>query len=69
MHIPVTMKEIQGGYLVSHYFKNLYLYLAQNKFPSTKTEIHKLEMLAEIYILLESLLFKLVTTPKKKQCY
>ena len=29
-HLPVTVKEIQAGYLVSPYFKDLYLYLAQN---------------------------------------
>ena len=65
-HLPVTVKEIQEGYLNSHYFKDLYLYLAQNKLPSTKTTICKLETLAQKYILLDSSLFKLVTTPEKK---
>ena len=41
MHLPVTVKEIQAGYLMSPYFKDLYLYLAQNKFPSTKTASQK----------------------------
>ena len=50
-HVPVTVKEIQAGYLISPYFKDIYLYLAQNKLPSTKTTIHKVEKLAEkIYI-------------------
>ena len=66
MHLPATVKEIQAGYLVSPYFKDLYLHLAQNKLPSTKTAIHKVEMLAEKYILLDSLLFKLVTTSEKE---
>ena len=39
MHLPVTVKEIQAGYLISPYFNDLYLYLAQNKVPSTKTAI------------------------------
>ena len=26
-HLPVTVKEIQEGYLMSPYFKDLYLYL------------------------------------------
>ena len=30
-HLPVTIKEIQVGYLNSPYFKELYLYLTQNK--------------------------------------
>ena len=40
----------------------LHLYLAQNKLPSTKSARQKVETLAEKYILLYSLLFKLVTT-------
>ena len=65
MPLPVV-KEIQAGYLISPYFKDSYLYLAQNKLASTKTAIHKVETLAEKYILLDSLLFKLVTTPEKE---
>ena len=65
IHLPVTVKEIQEGYLISLYFKDLYLYLVQNKLPSTKSAIQKVETLAEKYIFLDSLLFKLVTTPKE----
>ena len=42
-HLPVMVKEIQAGYLVSPYLKDIYLYLAQNKMPSTKTVIQKVE--------------------------
>ena len=56
-HLPVTIKEIQVGYLNSPYFKDLYLYLSQNKLPSPKGAIHKVEVLAERCILLDSLLF------------
>ena len=48
---------MQAGYLISPYFKDLYLYLAQNIFLSQKTAICKVIMLAEKYILLDSLLF------------
>ena len=65
-HLPVTIKEIQSGYLVSPYFKDIYLYLAQNKLPSSKTTIQKVETLAEKYILLDPLLLKIVTTPEKE---
>ena len=41
------------------------MYLAQNKLPSTKVAICKVEMLAEKYILLDSLLFTPVTTLEK----
>ena len=66
MHLPITVKEIQTGYLISPYFKDLYLYLAQNKLPSRKTAIQKVETLTERYILLHSLLFKIVTIPEKE---
>ena len=53
-HIPVAMKGILAGYLARPYFKDICLYLAQNKLPSTKTAIWKVEALAERYILLDS---------------
>ena len=46
----MTVKEIQAGYLVSSYFKDLYQYLAQNKLPNWKTAIQKVQKLAERYI-------------------
>ena len=52
-HLPIIIKYIQTGYLVSPYFKNIYLYLAQNKLPRTKSAIRKIEALAEKYILLD----------------
>ena len=58
-HLPLTIKEIQAGYLNSPYFKDLYLYLSQNKLPSFKGAMCKIEILSERYILLDSLLFKL----------
>ena len=59
------IKDIQAGYLVHSYFKDIYLYLAQNKLPSTKLAIRMIEALAEKYILLASLLFKIVSSPEK----
>ena len=58
------IKEILAGYFVSPYF--IYLYLAQNKLPSTKAAFQKVETLAEKYILLDSLFFKIITTPEKE---
>ena len=64
MHLPVEIKEIQARYLPSTHFKDIYLYLSQNKLPTSKTAIRKVEMLAERYILLDSLLFKIA--PEKE---
>ena len=66
MHLPLTIKEIQAGYLTSPYFKDLYWFLSQNKLPSKRSTIKKVEMLAESFVLLDSLLFKLVTTSDKE---
>ena len=65
-HLPLTIKEIQAGYLTSPYFKDLYLFLSQNKLPSKRSAIKKIEALAESFVLLDSLLFKLVTAPDKE---
>ena len=65
-HLPLTIKEIQAGYLASPYFKDLYLFLSQNKLPSKRSTIKKVEMLAESFVLLDSLIFKLVTTTDKE---
>ena len=62
--MPVEIKEIQAGYLHSSYFKDLYLYLSQSKLPSSKSVIKRVETLAEKYILLDSLLFKI--NPEKE---
>ena len=66
MHLPVTVKEIQARYLVSSYFKAIYLYLMQNELPSNKTSIKKVKALAEKYILLDSLLFKILSNLDKE---
>ena len=63
-HLLVEIKEIQATYLNSSYFKDIYLYLEQNKLPTSKAAIRKVEMLAERYIRLDSLLFKI--TPEKE---
>ena len=43
MHLSVTVKEIQVGYLSSSYFKDINLCLNQNKLPSSKAAIKKVK--------------------------
>ena len=64
-HLPLMVKKIQVGYLSSLYFKDIYQYLAQNRLPSKKAVMRKVEIPAEKYILLDALLFKLITIPCK----
>ena len=40
--------------------------MSQNKLPSKRSAIKKVETLAESFVLLDSLIFKLVTTPNKE---
>ena len=65
-HLPLTIKEIQTGYLGSPYFQDLYLFLSQNRLPSKRSAIKKIKTLAESFVLLDSLIFKLVMTPDKE---
>ena len=58
IHLPVNIKEIQARYLNSSHFKDIYIYLLQNKLPTSEAAIRKVEMLAEGYILL---LFKITS--------
>ena len=67
MHLPLTIKEIQAGYLGSSFFKDLYRYLAQNVMPHKRHTRCKVEALAESFILLDFLLFKFVTIPDKEK--
>ena len=40
-HFPVEIKEIQAGYLNSPHFKDIYLYLAQNKLPTLRQQLER----------------------------
>ena len=62
-HLPVEIKK-SARYLDRSYFKNIYQYLSQNKLPTSKVAIKKVEILAERYILLDSLLSKI--TPEEE---
>ena len=66
-HLPLTIKEIPTGYLTSPFFKDLYRYMAQNIMLHKRHARSKSEALVESFILLDSLLFKLVTVPAKEK--
>ena len=50
-HLLVEIKVIQAGYWSSPYFKDIFLCLSQNKLPTSKAAVRKVETLAERYIL------------------
>ena len=45
---------------------HIYIYLAHNRLPSKKAAMKRVELLAEKYIMLDSLLFKLTTVLGKE---
>ena len=45
-HLPLTIKEIQAGYLNSLYFKDIYKYLTQNELPSKRHAIQRIETIS-----------------------
>ena len=47
-HLPIKIKEMQAGYLCSPYFKDLYLYLSQNKLTTSKSAIRKIDISKKI---------------------
>ena len=65
-HLPLTSKEIQAGYLSSSFFKDLHVYLA-HKLPSKKNAMHKVLTLSQTYVLLDQLLFNLITVLDKEK--
>ena len=65
-HLPLTIKEIHTSYLSSPYFKDIYLFLSQNKLPSKRSSTRKVETLAESFVLLDSMIFKFVMMPDKE---
>ena len=66
-YLPLTIKEIQEGDLSSSFFKDLFVYLAHNNLPNKKHAICKVPTLSQNYVLLDQLLFKLVTIPDKEK--
>ena len=59
IYLPLMIKEIQARYLSSLYFKDIYIYLTHNRLLSKRAAMKRVEMFAEKYIMLDSLLFKL----------
>ena len=66
-YLPLTIKEIQAGYLSCSFFKDLFVYLTHNKLPNKKNAIQKVLISSQNYILLNQLLLKLITIPDKEK--
>ena len=62
-HLPVNINGIQTGCLINSYFKDIYLHLTERKLSHAIVAIRKVETLAKKNVLLDSLFFKLITSP------
>ena len=68
IHLTIMIKDIQVGYLVSSYFKDIYLYLAPNKLPSTKLAIRKIEALVRKIHIIRFIIIQDSINSRKRDC-
>lgn len=61
-NFPDSLKDIQSAYLSSPHFRDIYLYLRQNKLPTSKRKVSKLNIISDQYMVLDTLLFKINAT-------
>ena len=64
IHLPLTIKEIQAGYLSSSFSRT---YLCAWHTISCQTKKHKVLSLSQNYVLLDQLLFKLIMILDKEK--
>ena len=59
-HFPAKLKDLQAAYLQSPHFHDIYQYLMSDKAPRAKKSRDKVLMDTQNYMILNTLLFKLV---------
>ena len=60
IHLPLTLRDLQAAYLQSPQFQSIYIYLAQNRMPKSWKDVKHIAIASQDYMLLNSLLFKIV---------
>ena len=60
IHLPLTLRDLQAAYLQSPQFRGIYVYLAQNRMPKSCKDAKCVAIALQDYMLLDSLLFKIV---------
>ena len=58
-NLCIDLRDLKAAYLTSPHFRDIYLYLLQNKMPLGKGAIRRIESNSRNYILLDGLLFKI----------
>ena len=58
VHLPSSLRDLEAAYLASPHFRDIFIYLSQNKLPIHKKRAKQTLILANHYLLLDRLLFK-----------
>ena len=58
-HLPLTLRDLQAAYLESPQLRDIYVYLSQNKCPKSRKSAKSVVRMAQDYMLLDGLLFKI----------
>ena len=59
-NLCVDLKDLKAAYLTSPHFRDIYLYLLQNRLPLGKGAAKRLDQSARNYLILDGLLFKIL---------
>ena len=60
VHLPTSFRDLRGAYLNSAFFRDIYLHLSENKSPSNPRKRAQILSQASDYMLLDTLLFKVI---------
>ena len=58
-HLSVSLKDLKAAYFSSPHFRDIYLYLMQNRMPILASAARRLETNARNYMVIDGLLFKI----------
>jgi hypothetical protein len=64
-HLTSSLKDLQAAYLGSLHFRDIFLYLKQNKLPVSKRKCRQIMSASDQYFILDMLLFKLHENKEK----
>ena len=59
-NLCVDLRDLKAAYLTSPHFRDIYLYLLQNRLPLGKGAVKRLDQNARNYLILDGLLFKIL---------
>ena len=59
-NLCVNLRDLKAAYLTSPHFRDIYLYLLQNRLPLGKGAAKRLDQNARNYLILDGLLFKIL---------